>query len=325
MFLPILYLLSMEPPKADVYHATSTGYGGMLAALGAWKYERPLIVTEHGIYTREREEEILRARWVVSQFRQQWINMFYMLSGCAYERADSVTALFRRYSDIQIELGCDPRKCRIIANGIRMDRFGSIEEKQPDGYIDITAVVRIHPIKDIKTMIQAFFLLKQRVPEARLHILGDTDDEEYGRECRELIAHLGVADIDMPGNVNVAEYFKRTDFTVLSSISEGQPLAVLESFAAGRPCVTTDVGCCRDLLEGTDDGIGAAGKVVPPMHARALADALELLATHPEMRREMAEHGRERVRRYFLHEDMVDNYNKNYEEVLRRWRVSALT
>ncbi len=324
MFLPILYLLSMEPPKADVYHATSTGYGGMLAALGAWKYERPLIVTEHGIYTREREEEILRARWVVPQFRQQWINMFYMLSGCAYERADSVTALFRRYSDIQVELGCDPRKCRVIGNGIRMDRFGSIEEKQPDGYIDITAVVRIHPIKDIKTMIQAFFLLKQRVPEARLHILGDTDDEEYGRECRELIAHLGVADVDMPGNVSVEEYFKRTDFTVLSSISEGQPLAVLESFAAGRPCVTTDVGCCRDLLEGTDDGIGAAGKVVPPMHARALADALELLATHPEMRHEMAEHGRERVRRYFLHEDMVDNYNKNYEEVLRRWRVSAL-
>lgn len=325
MFLPVLYLLGTEPPKADVYHATSTGYGGMLGALGAWKYKRPFIVTEHGIYTREREEEILRARWVVPQFRQQWINMFYMLSHCAYDHADSVTALFQRYSNIQVELGCEQSKCKVIGNGIRIERFADIPPKEPDGYLDITAVVRIHPIKDIKTLIQAFFALKQRIPNARLHILGDTDDEEYRQECINLIDELDIKDIDMPGNVNVVEYFKRTDFTVLSSISEGQPLAVLESLAAGRPCVTTDVGCCRDLLEGVkSDDTGAAGIVVPPMHSKALSNAMEILATHEELRREMAVCGRNRVKTYFLHEDMVNNYNKNYEEVLQKWRESAL-
>ena len=322
MFLPIFYLLGTEIPKADVYHATSTGYGGMLASLGAWKNERPCIVTEHGIYTREREEEILRARWVVPQFRQHWINMFYTLSRCVYDRAVSVTALFTRYSEIQKELGCAPAKCKVIGNGIRVERFLPIPEKEPDGFTDITAVVRIHPIKDIKTMIHAFFALRQRLPNVRLHILGDTDDEEYAEECRDLIAQLEIPGIDMPGNVNVAEYFKKTDFTVLSSISEGQPLAVLESLAAGRPCVTTDVGCCRDLLEGAEgDTIGAAGIIVPPMHSQALADAMELLAVHTDMRREMAECGRKKVQRYYQHQDMVDNYNKNYEEVLRNWRA----
>lgn len=321
MFLPILYLLGTDIPKADIYHATSTGYGGMLASLGAWKNDRPCIVTEHGIYTREREEEILRAKWVVPQFRQQWINMFYMLAHCVYDRAVSVTALFQRYSDIQVELGCDPAKCKVIENGIRMERFLPIPEKVPNGYIDITAVVRIHPIKDIKTLIHAFFALKQRVPNARLHILGDTDDEEYAQECRDLIAQLEIPDIDMPGNVNVVEFLKGTDFTVLSSISEGQPLAVLESFAAGRPCVTTDVGCCRDLLEGAQgDDLGTAGIVVPPMHSQALANAMEVLATHGDMRKEMAACGRKRVQTYYLHQDMVDHYNENYEEVLRKWR-----
>ena len=169
---------------------------------------------------------------------------------------------------------------------------------------------------------QTFFALRQRLPNVRLHILGDTDDEEYAEECRDLIAQLEIPGIDMPGNVNVVEYFKKTDFTVLSSISEGQPLAVLESLAAGRPCVTTDVGCCRDLLEGAEgDTIGAAGIIVPPMHSQALADAMELLAVHTDMRREMAECGRKRVQRYYQHQDMVDNYNKNYEEVLRNWRA----
>lgn len=325
MFLPILYLLSTEPPKADVYHATSTGYGGMLGALGAWKYKRPYIVTEHGIYTREREEEILRAKWVVPQFRQHWINMFYMLAHCAYDRADSVTALFKRYSDIQLELGCEPSKRKVIENGIRIENFANIPPKVANGYIDITAVVRIHPIKDIKTMIHAFFSLKQRVPNVRLHILGDTDDEEYRRECVDLIKQLEITDIDMPGNVNVSEYFKKTDFTVLSSISEGQPLAVLESFAAGRPCVTTDVGCCRNLIEGNDnDGIGAAGIIVPPMHSKALSNAMEVLATNADIRNEMAVCGKKRAETYYQHENMVENYNKNYEEVLKKWRESAL-
>ena len=73
--------------------------------------------------------------------------------------------------------------------------------------------------------------------------------------------------------------------------------------------------CIRDSLEGAEgDTIGAAGIIVPPMHSQALADAMELLAVHTDMRREMAECGRKRVQRYYQHQDMVDNYNKNYEE-----------
>ena len=71
--------------------------------------------------------------------------------------------------------------------------------------------------------------------------------------------------LEFTGRVNVVEYMRKLDFTVLTSISEGQPLSVLESFAAARPCVTTDVGCCRELLEGEEgDDFGTAGFYVPP-------------------------------------------------------------
>lgn len=320
MLLPLLYLLSQEVPQADVYHATSTGYGGLLGALASWRRNKPLVLTEHGIYTREREEEILRAQWLAPYFKQHWIRLFYMLSRCSYDAAVRVTALFQRYSDIQGELGCAAYKRRVIGNGIYTDRFTRIPLKPPNGYIDIGAIVRIAPIKDIKTMIYAFFELKSRLPQVRLHILGDTDDEEYRVECVNLIEQLQVEDLLLVGNTDTAAYLEKLDFTLLSSISEGQPLAVLESLAAARPCVTTDVGCCRELLDGTTyDDLGRAGIYEPPLHPRALADAMELLCTREDLRLEMGEIGRRRVERSFRHEDMIERYLENYREVLQLW------
>ena len=69
MLLPVLYLMGSEVPKADVYHAICTGYGGLLACLGGYVYKKKVLLTEHGIYTREREEEIIRAKWVQPAFK----------------------------------------------------------------------------------------------------------------------------------------------------------------------------------------------------------------------------------------------------------------
>jgi glycosyltransferase involved in cell wall biosynthesis len=325
MLIPMLFLMAQDVPKADVYHATSTGYGGLLGAMGGWSSNRPLIITEHGIYTREREEEILRAKWVPPYFKQQWISLFHMLSQCAYDHAVTVTSLFPRAAETQMELGCPDYKCRVIGNGINLENFINIPPKEDNGIIDIAAVVRLSPIKDIKTMIYAFLELKAKVPNARLHILGDTDDEDYANECRKLVEQLDVKDIYFVGNTNVPEYLKKVDFTVLSSISEGQPLAVLESFAAGRPCVTTDVGCCRELLRGyADDPFGKAGVFVPPMHPEMLAAGMELLCNRKDVRQAMGKAGRERVMKYYVHRDMIKKYLDNYEEVLAQWRVLDL-
>ena len=56
--------------------------------------------------------------------------------------------------------------------------------------------------------------------------------------------------------MNVRSYLEKIDFTLLTSISEGQPLAVLEAMAAGRPAVTTDVGSCQELIMGPGDDFG---------------------------------------------------------------------
>lgn len=316
MLLPELYIMSKEVPQADIYHAVSTGYCGILASMGKWKYNKPLILTEHGIYTREREEEILRAKWVLPQFRQQWIDLFYIFSDCVYKHADITTALFERANHIQEELGCQPEKLRTIGNGIHYEKFSSIPEKKPGDYIDIGAVVRIAKIKDIKTMIYAYAELKERVSNARLHILGGVDDEEYFTECKILVKQLQIKDLFFTGVVNILEYMQKLDFTILTSISEGQPLSILESFAAKRPCVVTDVGCCRELIEGSEnDHLGNAGICVPPMHKDELAQAMYHLCTNAEIRHKMGEVGKQRVKLYYTHEISIKRYRDLYHEV----------
>lgn len=322
--LPVFHLLGSEIPKADIYHSICTGYGGMMAAMGAWLYGKPLLLTEHGIYTREREEEIIRAKWVARVFKPQWIRFFYMLSDLVYERAFRVTSLFTRAMQTQIDMGCDAEKCRVIENGISYERLCNIPLKEEDGIVDIGAVVRLAPIKDIKTMIYAFFELTSRKDNIRLHIMGGVDDQEYADECYALVKQLGLEEkVIFTGRVNIVEYFEKLDFTLLTSISEGQPLSVLESFAARRPCVTTDVGCCSELLNGKpSDTFGKAGYFVPPMQRERLADAMELLCDSRTLRLQMGEVGQKRVYEYFRYHIMIEKYRDLYKEVENEWQVS---
>ena len=322
MLLPVLYLLTTEVPQADAYHSICTGYGGLLASMGAWKYHVPLMLTEHGIYSREREEEIIRAKWVLPTFKNRWIRFFYMLSDLIYSRAQCITSLFGNAMRTQIEMGCNPARCRVIANGINYDRLSKIPLKIEDGMVDIGAVVRMAPIKDIKTMIYAFYELSARRQDVRLHIMGGVDDPQYDAECRALVQQFGLTEkIIFTGRVNIIEYFEKLDFTILTSISEGQPLSVLESLAARRPCVTTDVGCCRALLEGEDgDELGICGYCVPPMYREGLADAMEKMCQSRERRLEMGKIGQRRVDKYYRHENMIEKYRNMYREVEEQWQ-----
>lgn len=323
MFLPVLYTICQEVPRADLYHAIATGYSGILARLGSYKYHVPFMLTEHGIYTREREEEIIRAQWVPAAFKRFWVRFFYMLSAAVYDRADMITSLFGNARKIQIDIGCAPERCRVIPNGIHYKRFCDIPLKEEDGWTDIGALVRLAPIKDIKTLIYSFYELKFRLEKVRLHIIGPEDDKQYAQECYELVRQLGVKDVLFPGMVNVLEYMKKLDFTVLTSISEGQPLSVLESFAAGRPCVTTDVGCCRELLNGMEgDELGSAGFCVPPMDREALCSAMERMCLRVEERYRMGQIGKKRVEQFYRHEDMIQNYKQVYAEVMEKWQGS---
>jgi len=323
MFLPLLFLISQPMPEADLYHSCSTGYAGVLGAFASMKHNKPFIVTEHGIYTREREEEILRADWVIPYFKELWISMFYMFSRFAYQKAHRITSLYQRAAVIQEDLGCPPEKISIIGNGINVDDFKDISAKEEDDWIDIAAIVRIAPIKDIKTMIYSFSQLKQERKNTRLHILGAVDDKQYYQECLSLIDYLNVEDIIFPGFVDIKKYLENIDFTLLTSLSEGQPYAIIESMAAGLPLVSTDVGSCRELIEGDkNDRFGPAGTYVTPMHQSEMLESLLEMSENKKMREKMSTAGRQRVNAFHNLEGMVDKYQETYQKAIEIWQAS---
>ena len=105
MFFNVFAILLADFPTADLYHAVSTGYAGLAGAFAAYLQGRPFILTEHGIYTREREEEIIKSEWVKGDFKNMWIDFFHLLSDCAYSMAREVITLFNYNKAIEIELG----------------------------------------------------------------------------------------------------------------------------------------------------------------------------------------------------------------------------
>jgi glycosyltransferase involved in cell wall biosynthesis len=102
---------------------------------------------------------------------------------------------------------------------------------------------------------------------------------------------------------------------VLSSLSEAQPLTILEAGAAGIPCVTTNVGSCREILLGSPDedpALGPGGFVTDVVAPDQIADAVVTLLRDDKLRESMGTSLRERVSRYYSSEGSRDAYNELY-------------
>lgn len=315
MYLPLFHTLKMDLPRADLYHCVATGYAGVLGSMAKIKYGSKLLISEHGIYTREREEELIRAKWVEGVYKNIWIEQFRKMSMLAYERADLVTSLYAHARELQIELGCPAEKTVVTPNGIDETRFVNLARPDfmsPD-QIHIGAILRVTPIKDVKTMLRAFAYAKEKLPNLKLWIMGPTDeDEEYAKECFDMVELIGADDVEFTGRVNVADYMGGLDMTILTSISEGQPLTILESYAAHKPVIATDVGNCRGLIYGEDDDFGAAGILTHIMNVAEIADAMVKLGKSRQLREKMGEAGYKRLMRKYRVEDMRKTYSDIY-------------
>ena len=161
--------------------------------------------------------------------------------------------------------------------------------------------------------------LIQNVKMQDYNIFGATNDQEYAKECLGIIKNLGLEDcVKVYGQINPMDYMPKMDFTILTSISEGQPLTILESFAARRPVVCTNVGCCKELINGNRDGIGKAGICCTPMDISGIAKAMSKLCQNKELRMEFGENGLQRVKKCYKYEKMMDSYFELYEKGVKK-------
>jgi glycosyltransferase involved in cell wall biosynthesis len=296
----LLAVATTPIPDAGIYHAVSTGYSGMVGACAAHLARRPLVVTEHGIYTNERRIELSTAEWLFDsgasgfavadkavELVDVWMDAFESFSRTSYAQADLITTQYRANQMVQIAGGASPAKMRIIPNGIDSDRYGALKKSTEPRRPTVLMVGRIVPIKDTRTFISAVAILRDMVPDVVAVLIGpEEEDPDYAAGCRALVSQLELDDtIQFLGRVpDVDYYLERADVIALTSISEAQPIALLEAAAVGLPAVTTDVGSCREIIEGFDGDpvIGRGGFVVSACNPHETAQALaSILLDHP--------------------------------------------
>ena len=324
-------VLKAPLPPARTYHTISTGYAGLLAARAAIEGAEKVLITEHGIYTNERRIEILMADWVVDtvdkgiaiddvrmDLRDLWITAFESYARCCYAACNTITTLFSDNQPMQRLLGARDDQLHVIPNGIELDRFGTVPPVALGSRPTAALIGRVVPIKDIKTFIQAADLIRREIPDAHAVIAGsDEENPGYAAECREMVARLGLQDtLTFLGQVDVRTLLATTHVVVLTSLSEAQPLTVLEAGAAGRPCVTTNVGACREMIEGEPDGsplTGRGGFVTDILAADQIADAVVKLLKDPELRDTLGQNLRRRVHAEYSSELSAGRYRALYE------------
>jgi glycosyltransferase involved in cell wall biosynthesis len=151
-------------------------------------------------------------------------------------------------------------------------------------------------------------------------VLGPEDeDPEYMAQCRALVWHLGLQDsLIFAGRVSIHEYLPQIDVLVLTSISEAQPLVILEAGCAGIPSVATDVGACREMIWGDQretEALGSGGEVVPLSNPTATAHAMARLLTDRGWREKAGRAMRRRVALYYNKPALEAAYRHLYQQL----------
>jgi glycosyltransferase involved in cell wall biosynthesis len=302
--------LSAPAVDVDVVHASMNGLSMLPAMVAKWRRATPVVMSEHGIYLRERYLSYLQED-APRPVKVLMLGFFRALAVAAYEVAD-VSAPHSHYNRRwQLVNGADPERMWTMYNGVEPDEFPVAvgEPAEPT----IVFMGRVDPLKDLHTLIRAFGLVRREIPDARLRIFGGTPKENHGYRdsCEALIDQLGLTGAAvLEGRIDrQVDAYHFGHVVALTSISEGFPYTVVEAMACGRPVVCTNVG-------GVAEAVGDAGYVVPARDVRAIADACVRLLLDGDLRARLGVLARDRVLQRFTLAQSLEEYRQVYENLV---------
>lgn len=215
--------------------------------------------------------------------------------------------------------GIPDRRVGVIYNGVNLVPFSNgrpdrlaVRREIGVGADDLVIfqVARLNYLKDHATALRTVARLRQNCPNARLVLVGEGEERNA---IQELIQKL-----DLPANVrllglrsDVHRLLATADLFLLTSISEGIPLTLIEAMAAGVPVVSTNVGGVPEVIEDAQTGL-----LAPAGDDAALAGQVLRLMSSPEWRGEIVRRARQRANQIFSEEQMHQAYQKLYQEML---------
>ncbi len=307
--VPLLFI----PPRTDLVHVVTNGLCVVPAYIAARVHCQPLLLTEHGIYLRERylsfkkEDDPYSLKLLRSRF-------YKLLTQLMYSYSNRVTSVsnFNRYW--QLELGAPEKRVEVIPNGIDPEVFPLsefIHQTKPT----IVWIGRVDPLKDLKTLLNAFAIIKRKIPIAQLRLFGPipSGNEEYYQQLKIIVEEQNLApNVCFEGPIRPASRaYHVADVVVLSSISEGFPYTVIEAMMCGKPVVSTRAGGVGDAID------KSVGRLVPPQSPIPLANALLEVLEDKALCKNLGKQARQKALEQFTLEKMCHNYRSLYSSALK--------
>ncbi|SHF54549.1 Glycosyltransferase involved in cell wall bisynthesis [Salegentibacter echinorum] len=308
----LIPLSLVDIPKVDVAHLTLSGFPVIPALIANYKYGTKIMLTEHGVFIRERLLAINNSEYPFF-LKDLLIRFSEAIARLVYYKSEVIISVNKFNQKWEKWYGADPEKFKIIYNGIDPEIFkpGS-KPKHLEGIPTVVALARIFELKDILTMIRSCAVVKSSLPNIQYLVYGDKDaDPEYTQTCQDLIEKMNLQDNFklMGPRSNPQEIFLEGDISILTSISEGFPYTVIESMSCGIPVVSTDVGGVKEAL---DEDCGFTCK---PKDAEEIGKKVLRLLKDEQLRKEMARNSREKVLNNFTLDKFIGDYETVYKDI----------
>ncbi|MEM9414381.1 MAG: glycosyltransferase [Planctomycetota bacterium] len=272
----------------------------------------PILFTEHGRHTPDRRstKRVLANKLLLAKHDRVTAVSGFVRQALIDNEAISAGRIETIYNGI--DPGPQPPEA---VDGIDAARAAAREAFGVDADAPVVVqAARFHPVKDHATALRAWRLVLEArgdtLPGARLVFLGDGP---LRGELEALSEQLGIAEaVRFVGRVpDVRALLPGADVAMLSSLSEGLSVSLLEAMAASLPVVATDVGGNPELVVE-----GETGLLAPRGDAEALAMHLTALLSDPPRRQTLGSAGRARLLQHFTAEQMHTAYAQHYDALL---------
>ena len=304
------------PKDVNVSHSTIAGFPALSSIAAKYEYGIPSMVTDHGVYMRERLINVGRSDMTFFS-KKMLVDLSTLVTRAVYYTADQISPVTTANQKWEERFEANPKNIIPIYNGVDTDLFKPTPKpNKTEGIPTVIAVAQVFPLKDIETMIRTCAVVRESIKNVQFTVYGSLDvDPDYVETCRELIKELGVEDNFTFGGFhnNPSAIFNEGDISILTSISEGFPYTVIESMSCGRPVVATDVGGIKDALE--DCGI-----LCKPRDPKEIAAGVVKLLEDTPLRIELGNKSREKVLLNFTTDRSVKNYLESYKELASKPR-----
>ena len=308
--------LAVTLPAAQLCHPVAGGLPLLVALAARWRTGTPYLLTEDGIYLRQRFVEY--GDTVPEAVKAVMLRFFRALSRLGYAEAGLIASASRFTQRWQLRHGAQPTGVVVVPAGVDPAEWsapaGPARPAPPGSGLPAPPTVvwvgRLEPLADLHTLIRAFGLLRRWLPEARLRLVGPTGDEGYATSCHALVRRLELRTaVEFAGPVaHASNAYASGHLVAHSGISEGTPRTVLEAMMCGRATVSSDVGGVAEL-------VGDAGVVVPPGDPTAFATAMHGLLADGPRRHALGAAAAERARGRFTLDRMLRAYDQLYIDV----------